>query len=303
MNRKRKRKILEFVKNPLVIVCFIYFVLYTALTLSELYFGVFSSFKSHSELRKSVFAFPKGWPWEWHWENYAIALSNFDVKVTSANGVYFVGIGEQLWNTAYYGVVSSLVCATVTMCVAYATACYNYKFNDVLVGCYWASVIIPIVGNGASGMQIFRSLGLYNNMYLFCIVSRFTFLSINFLYFRAIFKNVNGSYREAALLDGANEFQILVKIMIPQAMHLFVVVFFLGVISLWDEYSSPLLYFPSYPTIAVGLYKLNLSTETAVSSSTVKLAACIVTSIPTLIFYFFFRKKLIVDVSLEGVKE
>lgn len=298
----KKRK-MSFWKNPLVWITFLYLTINSVWIIYRLFWGLSSSFKSHSEFRRNVFSLP-GFPWEWSWKNYAVVFDNFYVKVTSTTeGVYYVGILEQLWNTVYYCTMSSVSAVMATCLVAYAVSKFKYKFNEFLIGCYWCSVILPLVGTGGSSMYLFRLFGLYNNLYLFPIISRYSFLSINFLIFRAAFNGISDSYRDAAYIDGASEFTVMFKVIFPQVSSLIFVTVFLGIAGSWDQYSTPLLYLPQAPTLGVGLYQFSQSVQTEVSSITVKLAACVLMSIPTLIFYFLNKKKIVNRMSIGGLKE
>ena len=152
-------------------------------------------------------------------------------------------------------------------------------------------------------MHVYRLFGLYDNLYLFSVVSRFTFLSFTFLVFKAAFSGVSSAYREAGIIDGASEFTCMFKIAIPMVYPYIVVNLLTSFVGTWENYQTMLLYLPGYPTLAVGLYKLSLSVETAVSSVNVKLAGCVMMSIPIIILYWFRRSHIIVNLSVGGLKE
>ena len=63
-----------------------------------------------------------------------------------------------------------------------------------------------------------------------------------FLYFTAYFKNLSWTYAEAAMMDGADDFQIYFRVMFPQAKPIFGALFLTTWITNWNNYESALIY-------------------------------------------------------------
>ena len=293
------KKSVALLKNPVFIFVLLFLIINAFLILFQIYWGVITAFKSQSDFRKNLF----GLPTTWYWENFRNVLENFDVKISSATqGVYYISIWEQLYNTVFYCVVSTLMEVFVPCCVGYVIASFKYKFNAFIIGAYWFSVLYPTTGTGAAQLYVFRLFGLYDNLYTFSIVSRFTFLSLSTLIFRGAFSGVSASYREAGIVDGASEFTCMFRLAIPMVYPYVVVNIIRSLVVSWENYATMILYLPSYPTIAVGLYKLSLSVETAVSSLHAKLAGCVMMSVPIALLYWFNRSKLLVNLNVGGIK-
>ena len=58
----------------------------------------------------------------------------------------------------------------------------------------------------------------------------------------------------------------------------------------WNDFQTPLLYLPSHPTLAVGLFNFQGSTVNDISSTPLKLAGALMVFIPTFIIFIFFTK-------------
>ena len=78
----------------------------------------------------------------------------------------------------------------------------------------------------------------------------------------------------------------------------------LSFIGFWNDYQTPLLYFPSKPTLSYGLYRFTTDTTSVAGTSTpLALATCFLLMIPILVVFLFTSEKLIGNVSMGGLKE
>ncbi len=298
-NKSERKKAVSALKHPVFILVLVFLILNSILILFQIYWGISTAFKSQGEFRKNLFGLPQNW----YWENIRIVFENFDVKISSKEeGVYFITFWEQLYNTIFYCVVTTAIEVFVPCCIGYAIGSFKFKFNNFIVGAYWFSVLYPSTGTGAAQLYVFKFFGLYDNLYLFSLLSRFTFLTLSTLIFRGAFSGVSSSYREAGILDGASEFTCMFKLAIPMVYPYIIVRMISSLVTCWENYATMILYLPSYPTLAVGLYRLSLSVESAVSSVNVKLAGCVMMSIPIAILYWFNRSKLLVNLNVGGLK-
>ena len=102
------------------------------------------------------------------------------------------------------------------------------------------------------------------------------------------------------MIDGASDFKIFYKIMIPMAKNGILTFTILRFLGFWNEYWIPYLFYQDHPTLAVGLAKL--SHEAVFGQYPTLFAAMIVSIIPVLIFYAIFQKKLLANTVDGGLK-
>ena len=99
----------------------------------------------------------------------------------------------------------------------------------------------------------------------------------------------------------------MVKIMFPLSITTFCTILLLYFIKDWNDYTTPMLFMPSWPTLAYGLRTLEgrtaLAEEVDFSNPASMMAACIVVAIPTLVLFMIFHDRLLNNVSIGGVKE
>ena len=108
-------------------------------------------------------------------------------------------------------------------------------------------------------------------------------------------------YAEAVYIDGGGEFTVYFKIMLPFAMPIFFSLFILNGMSCWNDYMTPLLYMPSWPTLASGMY-LARSPLIRQGKSAIYYAATIISVLPMLTIFVCFNDLIMKNVSIGGLK-
>ena len=123
-----------------------------------------------------------------------------------------------------------------------------------------------------------------------------------FFVFLSIFKGIPNAFAEAAKIDGASHFRVFVLIMLPLVKTTFFTVLLIRFIEFWNDYQTPLIYLPSFPTVARGLFAFNLSTANEIASVPGKLAGAMVMLLPILVVFVLFHKRLMGNLTMGGLK-
>ena len=76
----------------------------------------------------------------------------------------------------------------------------------------------------------------------------------------------------------------------------------LSFIGYWNDYYIPMIYLPSKPTIAYALYCFQTTSVTSVSNVPAKMAGSLIVFIPVFILFLIFKKKLIGNLTVGGLK-
>lgn len=292
LNKKKNKT------SPLFVILFIVLLLYTVAMFALLIWALLNSLKTQMDFRTNVLGFPK----KLAFENFSIVFSKFSMVINSATGGQkFVNIWLMLLYTVLYAGGCALISTAVPCAVAYVTAKFNFKFNAVIYGIVIVSMVLPIVGSAPSEMKILKDLGLYNTLWGSWI-QKFHFLGMYFLVFYAAFKSFPNTYMEAAYIDGAGEWRVFGSIVLPLVRNTFLTVLLIKFIDYWNDFQTPLLYIPSYPTLAVGLYSLGNSTIPDMNWVPRKLAACLIVLIPIMTLFIIFRNKLMGNLTMGGIK-
>ena len=246
-----------------------------------------SSLKTHTGIVMNPFSLPE----VWHWEHFAEMTMLFQV-----NGH---GFWEMLFNSVWFSVGGSLLTHFTTISFAYVSTKYEFPGSKWIYTIVMVMMTLPVYGSSGAQYRLIRSLGLVDS-YAHILLSISGFTSA-YLYYRAFFKGLSWSYAEAAMMDGANEFQTYFKVMLPQAKPIFTALFLTTWLVAWNNYESPMVYLPNLPTLPVGVFQFNKEMIYQARLD-ILFAACLVVSIPALIIFVAFNKVLTTNVSVGGIK-
>ena len=245
-------------------------------------------------------------------KNYTKIFTNFEIKV-SAN--YISGSGKVsysstyglpmlLLNTLIYAGGGCVIATIVPCVVAYMCAKYHYKFSKIVYAVAVLIMSIPIIGAYPSELRLLRQLNLFDS-FLGNFIQKFNFTGMYFFVFYAFFETLPDSYSEAAEIDGASQWTVMVRVILPLAGKIISTVMLINFITFWDDYQTPLLYLPTKPTIAYGIFQLirDSSSSKGFDFVPVKIAGCMILALPVLIIFIALKDKLMGNISMGGLKE
>ncbi len=278
------------------IILFTILVIYILSLVVPFFWAIFTSFKD----RSGYMADPLGFPKSWHFDNYITAIEKFVVTVNGTQKIY---IETMILNSFIYALGGALLQALSGCIVAYCCAKFSqFKISTVYVTVVVITMGLPIIGNKPSELEMLINLGLYDNIFG-ALVLKLNFLGVYFLVFHAAFRAIPKDYSEAAYIDGAGNVTVFFKLMLPFVSKTYMTVALIYFINLWNDYQIPLLYLPTNPTLAYGLYKYSMSYDPKISSTPMKMAGCMVLFIPIFTIFCIFQKQLLGNIMMGGVKE
>lgn len=289
-------------------------------------FGFITSLKSRTDFLRNKLGFPdsKYSSQQLKFSNYLLVLKYVNVKVGgqaywTAFGevvpeVQYIGIGGMFFNTVLYTIVNALLNAFIPAICAYVCVEYKYKFSGILYAVNLFVMTMPIVGTTPSTITLLRNLALFDTWFGTWIL-HFSFTGTYFLVFWAFYQGFSGAYSEAAEIDGASQWQVLVSIILPLSMKTITTVALLNFVSLWNDYNTTVLYMPTHPTLAYGVWSFAQSgvvgnaqglkpvVKAQLGAIPVQLTACMTLALPLLVIFVIFKEKLMGNISAGGVKE
>ena len=104
-------------------------------------------------------------------------------------------------------------------------------------------------------------------------------------------------------MDGANDFTIYFKIMLPMSLPPIAATILMGFIGRWNDYMTPLIYLTDFPTLASGMYSYRLLSVDRFGTYPTYLAGIVVSMIPILALYSAFHKTIMENMLGGGLKE
>lgn len=216
------------------------------------------------------------------------------------------------WNTIRYTVVGTVAGLILTVLTAYPLSRKRFVGKSVFSKLIAFTMIFS--GGMVPTFMVVRSLGMLNTIWAVtipgCISAYYVIVA------RSFFETIPDSLEESAKIDGANDFQILVRIMIPLAKPILATLTLFYAVAHWNNFFAPLIYLNDkdmYPLQImlrsmliegnVADYAGAVDTGTLMVSTSIKYTCIIVTSLPIICIYPFLQKYFIKGMTLGAVKE
>jgi multiple sugar transport system permease protein len=169
-------------------------------------------------------------------------------------------------------------------------------FIFVLAGLFFPPqiVLIPL-------FKFYNKIKLYDTLWPMIITHAAFGLPICTLIMRNFFSSIPMAIREAAIIDGASELDVLVKIMLPVSLPALAVLATLQFTWIWNDFLFPIIFTQSdnMRTIMVGLISMKGQYRVAYGEQG---AMAVIASIPTLIIFVFFQRYFIKGMTMGAVK-
>lgn len=182
---------------------------------------------------------------------------------------------------------------------AFVFAKFEFKYKNLIFVLFLASMMIPIQVTGIPIFIILTRLGLNNSFIGVIFPSVFNVFAIFLL--RQYMKNISNEFIEAAFMDGANLFQVYIKIIIPMSIIPLTTLFVINFMNYWNDYFWPLIILtdPNKVTLPILLSKLNTQYGTEYNTL---MAGSLVSMLPILVIYAFSQKYFIRGIQEGGIK-
>ena len=236
-------------------------------------------------------------------DNFSKAYKYFFIEIKGTNGkpTMKFNIIQQFSNSLLFSVGSAVAMTLTSAVMGYATGRFRYRASNFIYAFVLAALALPIVGSMPSEIATAQGLGIFDT-FIGIWIMRSTFLNTYYLIFHAQFKMIPQDYTEAAKIDGAGPFRIMMTIIMPLAWGTILAVFVLNFIALWNDFQIPMVYLPSHPVAAYGMYRFADAAIEQISNTPTRLAGIYLLAFPIIVFYAIFNKRLNVNLSVGGIK-
>lgn len=271
------------------------------ITLYPIYSGVLTSFTSiDGNVSKEIHSFwdffvISGEPQFDSWKN---VVNEFSVTTD---------VGDQnllnmLFNSIWFTIAKVSLSLMASFILAYAVAKFNFPGKNLIYVIAVFVQTIPLFGTGSASYKLFDSLNMVNNpsLFWFAWVTGFDF---TFIILHGTLTGISNSYSESAKIDGANNMTIFLKIIIPMVAPVLLALFISNSLTVWNDYSTIMVYLRDYPTLSYGLYVFQTGESVyARNAPAIQNAATIISALPIVLIYSFSQKLILTNISVGGLK-
>ncbi len=228
------------------------------------------------------------WPRELNLKGYEIVFSKQTIYIS------------YVW-TLLYSFSFTLISVSMTACLAYPLSVNDFILRKPI------SILLLITmffsGGTVPSYLLIKNLGLMNTMWALVLPGAVG--AWNTFLYRAFFKGISHEIREAALIDGAGELRILVRIIVPLSKALFATFSLFAIVGQWNSYFAAMLYIKDtakqpiqnilrsivYTSVTATFSDASIAiTNNAVNTLNVQYACLVATIAPLLLIYPFIQK-------------
>lgn len=237
-----------------------------------------------------------------------------DISFTAYNMVFKNdGLLSAYRNTIFRTVVGTLMALLVSCLYGYALSRPETPHKKF----YTTFLVFTMLFNGGKipTYLVLKQYNLLNNIWVYVLPSLIS--AYNVIVARSFFMSIPNSLNESAKIDGAGEFYIFFKIIVPLSKPIIMTLALFIAVFHWNAWYDSLMYINDNSKIVVQLLLQRIIQESDVSlitqglvnpeqtqftSETVKAATVIVAVLPILLFYPFIQKYFTKGMMLGAVK-
>ena len=236
-------------------------------------------------------------PDKFMFKNYINVFSEMKTPDSYGNDITFL---RMTFNSIWYTLVTVFCGLASSTMVAYCLSKYRFKIRGLLYGIAIVSMTIPIIGTGGAMYKLTFDLKIYNTP-LYPLLTAWGGFGFNFLILYGFFNSISWSYAEAVFIDGGGHFTAFFKIMLPQVLPAMLTLAIMGFIGGWNDYTTPMMFLPDYPTIASGIYSVQTHLKRN-GNYPQYFSALIISIIPVLIIFIVFSDLIMQNFTIGGLK-
>lgn len=237
------------------------------------------------------------WPEGWSLDGYKAIMKN-------------KGLWTGYLNTIIYVVFGTAINMVMTIIGAYVLSRKGYRWKKAIT--FFIVFTMYFTGGTIPNFLLVKELGLLNTRLALLLPNAIA--TWNLLVLRTGFASVPESLIEAPKIDGANELQVLTRIVLPVSKASVAVILLFYAVGHWNSWFNAMVYLPA----ARDLYPLQLylreilisNSEVAAGDNSinyigelVKYCAIVVSTVPVLCIYPFVQKYFVRGVMMGSVKE
>ncbi|MDD6201827.1 MAG: ABC transporter permease subunit [Lachnospiraceae bacterium] len=207
-----------------------------------------------------------------------------------------------LMNSAILSIGTMILAMSTSVTAAYAFSRFKFKGRNAMLQLLLLLNAFPQILTMFAIFRLFKNLNLLNSHAGLILVYAGSMCIFSIWNMKGYFDSIPIEIEEASKIDGANNFQLIRKIILPLARPAIIVTAVMVLIYVWNEYlfaTTFMLKEESY-TLAGGLYQLQANDYSR--SWPLFSAAAILVSVPILIIFFCIQKYMVSGLTAGGVK-
>jgi multiple sugar transport system permease protein len=231
---------------------------------------------------------PQFIPEVFEWSNYPKVFQMIPFLTFFRNSVFVSGMA----------LLGELLSASM---VAYAFARLRFPGRNILFMLVLATMMIPYPVTMVPTFILFRLLGMVGT-YFPLVLPPFFGPAFSIFLLRQFFLTINSELDEAAKVDGANEFTIYWRIILPLAKPALATIGIFSFMANWNDFMGPLIYLNNSEMYTLALGVNYLRSFRGGGDLSVQMAASVMFMAPCVLLYFIAQRNIVQGIVTTGLK-
>ena len=252
-------------------------------TIFPLYWMLVVAFSSRADLLGGTLRL---WPREFTLENFERVLTSFPVLTWFGNSLAIA-------------LTVSLLTVAVNLLAGYAFAHLRFRGSNILFLVALSTLMIPVQVIMVPLFQITVGLGIYGSYWAVILPTAASAFGI-FLS-RQFILGIPRDLIEAARMDGAGHLRVLTRIVLPLSKPLIAVLFFMSLLSTWNDFAWPLIALKDNAlfTLPIGLLYLQGQLGSDYGGT---MAFALINVVPMVVLFLVFQRYFVQGFARSGIR-
>lgn len=261
-------------------------IVFSLVFLYPLFWNLLSSFKTNTEYMTAPYALPSSI----QFDNYRAALEKANMASYFGNSIYVVALA-----------IVILLAAVIP--ASYVLSRYRFRGSRIILTVYMGCIFLQTTYIMIPLFLMLQKMNGLNHLSMTALVYAVMQFPFAIFTLHTFMQAVPREYEEAARIDGATNFGILCKIIIPLARPGIATITMLTGMGFWNEYPLALVLLTdeAKKTIPIGLANLFQVQKYATDWGAL-FAALVIVLVPTILIYLVGQKYLLQGISAGGIK-
>ncbi|MFM2320464.1 MAG: hypothetical protein RLZZ215_3085 [Pseudomonadota bacterium] len=249
------------------------------------YYAVITSFKTGTSLFEVNY-----WPSSFSLNNYYAVFEQGEFP-------------RNILNSVFIATMTVILALLMAVTASYALARVRFRGRGLLLMTILAVSMFPQIAVLSGLFEMIRFIGIYNTPW--ALILSYTIFTLPFTVWvlTTFMRDLPIEIEEAAIVDGATPWQIIVKVFLPLMWPALVTTGLLAFIGAWNEFLFALTFTSSNETrtvpVAIGLLSGATQYETPWG---IIMAASVLVTVPIIIMVLIFQRKIVAGLTAGGVK-
>ena len=259
-------------------------ILTAVIFLIPFYFMFVQSIKSKKEANRLSIA----WPTELHFENYLEVIRHGNYQLVTA-----------FKNSAILTVFTVLGLIVTGAMAGYVIQRRKGKLMTTIQSVIMLGLMIP--ASILPTIRMLQSMGIYKTMFSMVMIEIALQTPFTIMLYRGFMSSIPVDLEEAASIDGCNRWQIFQKVIFPLLKPIQATIIILVGVQTFNDFTNPLYFLPGAANTTVQLTLYNYKGQLG-NNYNLLFADIIIITVPMLILFLFFNKRIVAGMVAGAVK-